>query len=100
MSEAVTKKDLAGFAEGIHEEIHRSGETLRSEMRQNTQELMVHFNQSQAVQNEKLDALAEDMSKVKLAVVDLLATDKHMHNLVRELQGQGIALDEKRIFAS
>lgn len=100
MAEAITKKDLSEFAGGIHEEIRRSGETLRSEMQQNTQELITHFNQSQAIQNVKLDALSEDMAKVKLAVVDLLATDKHMHNLVRELQGQGIALDEKRIFAA
>ena len=47
----------------------------------------------------KLDALAEDMAKVKLAVVDLLATDRHMHNLVRELKAQNIAVDEAKIFA-
>lgn len=30
---------------------------------------------------------------------DLLATDRHMHNLVRELKRQNIALDEAKIFA-
>jgi hypothetical protein len=49
---------------------------------------------------EKVDAVASDLAKVKLAVVDLFATEKHMRNLVRELQGQGIALDEQKIFAA
>ncbi len=35
-----------------------------------------------------------------MAVIDLLATDRHLHNLVRELKAQGLVLDERNIFAS
>ncbi len=58
------------------------------------------FNKSQGLQNKRLDIIAEDVSKIKLAVLDLMGTDRHMHTLVRELKGQGIALDETKIFAS
>ncbi len=92
-------------------------EGMESRILGSIRDVNTNFNKSQGLQNErmdkefkalhegldevqvKLDSLAEDMSKVKLAVVDLLATDKHMHNLVRELKLQGIALDESRIFA-
>lgn len=73
-------------------------------------EIISHFNTSQGEQNQHFDArfdavkgqiedLADDMSKVKLAVLDYLATDRAVRNLVHELQSQGIKLDEKKIFA-
>lgn len=61
--------------------------------------LNANFNESQSKQNLVLDGLADDMSKVKLAVLDYLATDRAVRNLVHELQAQGIKLDEKKIFA-
>ena len=71
----------------------------------NTQEIISHFNQSQGLQNQrtdqieaKLDSVAEDVAKIKLVTVDLMGTDRHVHNLVRELKGQGLPLDEKKIF--
>lgn len=75
------------------------------------QDMNASFNKSQGLQNErmdrefkevntKLDTVAEDVSKIKLGVLDLMGTDRHMHNLVRELKGKGIALDERKIFAS
>lgn len=78
------------------------------------QDMNASFNKSQGLQNERMDRfenkldavagrledVAEDVSKIKLAVLDLMGTDRHMHNLVRELKGKGIALDERKIFAS
>jgi len=34
------------------------------------------------------------------AVMELLATRKQLHNLVRELRAQGLTLDEERISTS
>lgn len=83
----------------------RRFEGLEATITANTKDIIGHFNKSQGFQNErmgemdrKLDVLVEDVSKVKLAVVDLLATDKHLHNLVRELRAQGLQLDESKIF--
>ena len=87
-STPATKADLAAFGDGLRETI-----------RENTREIIQHFNKSQSAQNEQLDAMAEDISKIKVAVVDLLATDRHLHNLVRELKAQNIPIDEGKIFA-
>jgi len=70
----------------------------KDDLRIATQEIIGHFNRSQAEQNERLEAMAEDLAKVKVAVVDLLATDRHLHNLVRELKARGLPIDERKIF--
>jgi vacuolar-type H+-ATPase subunit I/STV1 len=95
-------------------------ETLRRALKETTREIISHFNASQGVQNrhlgkidQRLDSIdsrlegltsevhdmGDDVAKIKLAVVDLMGTDRHMHNLVRELKGQNIKLDEARIFS-
>jgi hypothetical protein len=98
-SQPATKDDLHIVADGLRETI-----------RENTREIIAFVQESQAAQDgrtnarftaldTKLDAVAEDVAKVKMAVVDLLATDRHLHNLVRELKAQKIHLDETKIFA-
>ena len=94
-SQPVTKSDLAAFGDG-----------LRETLRDNTREVVAHVTQSQVAQDERLDriaskveGIAEDVAKVKLAVVDLLATDRHIHNLVRELKANNVPVDEGRVFA-
>lgn len=69
--------------------------------------LNTNFMKSQGAQNErldtvdeKLDLIGEDVTKIKLAVVDMMGTDRHMHNLVRELKIKGIPLEEGKIFSS
>lgn len=56
---------------------------------------------------EEVQSLREEMHEgfhqvdIKLdAVMELLATRKQLHNLVRELRAQGLTLDEARIFAA
>lgn len=69
------------------------------------QDINASFNKSQGEQNHRFEnrfnyidqeigVIKDDVHKIKLAVVDLMGTDKHLHNLVRELKGNGIALDE------
>ena len=55
-----------------------------------------HFNQSQFEQNERLDTMDAKLD----AMMDMLATRKEMHNLVREPKSSGIRLDESKIFVS
>jgi len=94
---------------------------LDSALRGAIKEVVQHFNGGQAAQNERLSGLEsrlggvakdlaevkedlasvkDDLAKVKLAVLDYLATDRAVRNLVRELKAQGIALDERKIFAA
>lgn len=94
MSQTATKDDVRNL-----------GETLRDEIRENTREIIGHFNKSQGAQNERLERIenrleevGEDVSKIKLAVVDLMATDRHMHNLVGALKREGISLNDNEIF--
>ena len=94
-SQPVTKSDLAAFGDG-----------LRESLRENTRDVIAHVTKSQTAQDQrleqiesKLDGIAEDVSKVKLAVVDLLATDRHLHNLVRELKANNVPVDEGKVFA-
>ncbi|MBI4093256.1 MAG: hypothetical protein HY420_05015 [Candidatus Kerfeldbacteria bacterium] len=81
--------------------------STKDDLKQATREIISRFNESQSKQNEQLKEMgiqlgeiAEDVSKVKFAFIDLLATDRHMHNLVRELKAHGVKLDETKIFAS
>ena len=48
---------------------------------------------------EDLAMVKDDVAKVKLAVLDYLATDRAVRNLVVQLKAQGIVLDESKIFA-
>ena len=78
----------------------------KEDLKEATREIIGHFVKSQGIQNDRLekiehtlDAVAEDVAKIKLAVVDLMATDRHVHNLVNALKRQGIDLNESEIFA-
>ena len=118
----ITKNDLKEFGEKLGRDV---AETVRRDLRVELQEtkadIISHFNASQGKQNERMDRMdqrmdrmegnivtikdqlndvAEDVGKIKSAVLDLMATDRHLHNLVRELKRNGIALDEARVFAA
>ncbi len=100
MAQAVTKSDL-------HEAL-----------KETTREIIEHFNKSQGEQNRqvgerfdavdqrfdgidrRLDEIGDDVSKIKLAVVDLMDTDRHLHNLVSELKSNDIKFDESKIFST
>lgn len=98
----ITKGYLNGRLDGVVT-------SIRGEIRG----VLRHFNQSQAEQNKRLDRLehnvglmknqlseiSEELGKVKLVVMDYIGTGRVVHNLVRELKGQGIKLNEQKIFA-
>lgn len=118
------RKDIHGLKIAIDEQLKVNSrnikEGIREEIQVATRDIISHFNASQGEQNNRLDELAkqfkefkgeihelkdivedmgEDVSKVKLAVLDILSTDRHLHNLVHELQEQGITLSHEKIFA-
>ncbi|MFA6042101.1 MAG: hypothetical protein WCV85_03820 [Patescibacteria group bacterium] len=95
MSEYLTKQEFTSFTKGLY-----------ATMRQNTREIIEHFNQSQSQQNVSLDRLenglqsvSDDVVTIKVAVLDLTNTDRHLHNLVDELHDKGVAVNKKRIFS-
>lgn len=53
-----------------------------------------HFNDSQFEQNDRLDTIDTKLD----AMMEMLATRKEMHNLVRELKVNGLKLDPSKIF--
>ncbi len=105
-SNLVTKQDL-------QEGFRMFGDNIRKEIRDATSDVISHFNKSQTLQNERMDRMdqrfdridarledvAQDVSKIKLAVLDLMATDRHLHNLVKALKNQGIHITEAEVFA-
>jgi len=115
MDTSITKTDLKEFGEKLGRDI---AEIVRRDFRvqlvETKQEIISHFNASQGKQNERMDrvqkdiqvmsgqltTVAEDVAKVKSAVLDLMVTDRHLHNLVRELKRHGIPLDETAVFAT
>lgn len=48
----------------------------------------------------RLGEVETGLEQVREAVLEISDTDQHVHSLVRELKGQNIRLNEKRIFAA
>ena len=49
---------------------------------------------------QQLTGVTQDVSKIKLAVIELMPTDRHLHNLVSCLRREGIPLDDREIFSA
>lgn len=64
-------------------------------------DLNTSFSKGQGLQNERFDRMDERFDRVdaKLeAIMEMLAMRQEMRNLIRELRGQGLKLDESKIF--
>ncbi len=103
MSQALTKEYFDQKLGGIDGKL----EGMETRLTESIRGLNTNFIKSQGTQNErhdrvdeKLVSIGEDVRKIKFVVVDLMGTDRHMHNLVRELQGKGIQLEESKIFTN
>lgn len=83
MPQSLTKQDLQTAVERVEQG-----------MTANTREIISHFNQSQGTQNQRL----EEMDAKLDAIMEMLATRKELHNLVRALKAKGISLEESEIF--
>ncbi len=92
MSEYVTKKDLTTILDSA---LTRFSATINDRIDGFESRVNKRF---QGVE-EQLQSLNDDMSKVKHGLLDYLGTDRAVHNLVRELQAKGIAIEDSKIFA-
>lgn len=73
-------------------------------------DLNTQFVKSQGVQNDRLGGMEKRLGTIEQevleantklnAIMDALATRQEVRNLVRELRGQGMTLDETKIFVS
>jgi len=88
-------------------------EDLRDALADTSRDIVGHFSVRFGTIDQRFDGLTKEISDVqeqmhegfrqvdiKLdAIMELLATRKQLHNLVRELRAQGMKLDETAIFA-
>ncbi len=85
--------------------LHTLREGLEANSTSNTKDIISHFNQSQGMQNVRMDRMEARMDEqfaevnVKLdAIMKMLVMRQEMHNLVGQLREQGMTLDESKIF--
>ncbi len=100
MPEAVTKKDLENAFQSqnavINKNIENAIERLASNFKDRFESLENQMNRRFDSVEGRLESLEDDMTKVKVAV---LSTDASMHNLVDELEHNGLAVNRPRIFS-
>ncbi len=105
MAQSLTKeyfdKVIKGQNDLIGKIIHGVRETMAT--KEDIRGVISHFNKSQSLQNERLDRMDDRFDHVdaKLeAIMEMLTMRQEMHNLIRELRGQGLKLDESKIFVA
>lgn len=112
-----TKQDLRSALDEqgmlLRGEIKNALDTQTEVLQESIRGLNQNLIAGQGKQNERMDGMAqditvlktdmsemkEDISKVKLVLVDYLGTDRALHNLVHELKGHGIPLDDRKVFS-
>lgn len=89
----------------VDKKITSVAEGLRESIKENTREIIAHFNESQASQDEWIRAEFRKVEErfaqvdVKLeAIIEMLATKQELMNLVFELKAKGIDLDAAKVF--
>lgn len=82
------------------------GSRMEATIKQNTREIVSHFNVSQGKQNtwikqefEEVDERFDEIRAELEAIKEMLVMRQELRNLVRELKTKGIELDESKIFA-
>ncbi len=110
MSEAITKQDIKELREGTRQDIHALREATKHDLETSeakilgsVRDLNMQFVKSQGLQNDRLERIEQEVleANTKLnAIMDALATRQEVRNLVRELRGQGLTLDESKIFVA
>lgn len=98
-----TKDDITVLRRAIQEETKPRFDGLREEMAENTRTIISHFNQSQGLQNGRLEHIEDELAEVHVkldAITKMLVMRQEMHNLIRELKAHGMALDESKIFVA
>lgn len=101
MAQSLTKEYFDEVIHGLRDTIHGVRETMAT--KEDIRGVISHFNKSQGLQNKQLGRVEQDLleANTKLnAIMDALATRQEVRNLVRELRGQGLKLDESKIFVA
>lgn len=94
MAQQLTKEHFDDVLHGLRDTMATKGDI---------REITSHFNKSQGLQNERFDRMDERFDRIdaKLeAIIEMLTMRQEMRNLVRELRGQGLMLDESKIFVA
>jgi hypothetical protein len=63
-------------------------------------EIIGHFNESQGTQNQRFDKQFTEINAKLDAIMEMVAVRKELRELVRQLQGRGLNLDESQIFVA
>lgn len=97
MSDALTKQDLKKLREATKQDmqhgLHSLRESFETTITVNTKDIISHFNQSQGVQNERMDQMDSKLD----TIIEMLTMKREMRNLIRELKAQGMVIDESKI---
>ncbi len=99
----LTKKELDLTITEFRKELRGRFDNIDATMVSDKQDIISHFNKSQGLQNDRLERIEQEVleANTKLnAIMDALATRQEVRNLVRELRGQGLTLDESKIFVA
>lgn len=117
MNKELTKKDLTEALSQFGKQIDKrfsaadkQFDAVGRTIRVGTQDIVDHFNRSQAAQNKRLEELSDDLRSAndRLVVVetkvdtvlDELATRKELRNLVGELKKHGVPIQADKVFVS
>lgn len=86
-------------------DVNALGNRLEATIKENTREIVAHFNTGQGEQNrwikerfEKVDQRFDEIAVELEAIKEMLVMRQEFRNLIRELKTKGIELDESRIF--
>lgn len=69
-----------------------------SSLRQDIRDLVKEMRQGFTSVNRRIETLQEDVTLVRVAVLETATTDGHLHNLTNELRSQGLPIDDRKVF--
>lgn len=84
------------------DDLKKLGDSLREVIKGNTQDLISHFNKSQGLQDERMDAQFSDVNTKLDAIMsgEILVTRRQVERLISALEAQGIKLNVCEILAA
>lgn len=89
------------------EYLDKNLESMEARITGSIRDLNTNFVKSQGLQNERMDKefgeIHEEFAEVNVkldAITKMLVMRQEMHNLIGQLRGQGIVLDESKIFVT
>ncbi|MFA6512204.1 MAG: hypothetical protein WCV86_03725 [Patescibacteria group bacterium] len=107
---SLTHNDISTIKELFKTQFEAQTEVLSGSIR-DLNEQLVRGQGKQDTRMDRMDArmdrmesgiieIKSELGDVKVAVLELVGTDRALHSLVRELKGQHIPLNERNIFSA